>query len=101
MLPVRTRRATRRPRAGSPAHTPPENPYGESLATATASSSSSQGMRQSTGPKISSRATRMELSTSAEDPTVVSVLPVLFHPSVVRPEAPVRQLYIVPHVLIH
>jgi cytochrome P450 len=45
MLPVRIRRATRSPRAGSPVHTPPARPYGESLAMRTASSSSSYGMR--------------------------------------------------------
>ena len=53
------------PRSTSALHTPPASPYTESLAIATASSSSSNGMNDTTGPKISSRATRIELTTSA------------------------------------
>ena len=45
--------------------TVPDSPKSESLASATASSSSRYGMTVSTGPKISSRAMRLPLSTSA------------------------------------
>ena len=43
----------------------PDSPNGESFASRTASSSVSNGIRQTTGPKISSWATREALSTSA------------------------------------
>ena len=42
--PVRMRRATARARSGSADQTPPARPYRESLAIATASSSSANGM---------------------------------------------------------
>jgi hypothetical protein len=40
-MPVRMRRATASARSGSPLHTDPDSPYGESLAMATAASSPS------------------------------------------------------------
>ena len=43
----------------------PDSPYGESLAIRTASSSPSCAITMSTGPKISSRATRALLSSPA------------------------------------
>jgi hypothetical protein len=46
--------------------TPTPRPYWFSLASRTASSSSSKGTTTSTGPKISSRAIDIELSTSAK-----------------------------------
>ena len=42
---------------------PAAKPYSVSFATRTASSSSSNGITQVTGPKISSRAMRMSLRT--------------------------------------
>jgi hypothetical protein len=64
-VPVRIRRAISRPFSTWAVHTPPLRPYSESLAMRTASSSSSKGITTRTGPKISSRAIRMLLSTSA------------------------------------
>jgi len=46
--------------------TPPARPYAESLAMATASSSSSNFITQTTGPKISSRAMRIRLFAFAK-----------------------------------
>ena len=57
--------ATRIARPRSRVQIDPESPYGESFARRTASSSVSNGMMQTTGPKISSWATRQALSTSA------------------------------------
>ncbi len=53
-------------RSRSPVQMLPDRPYFESFAIRTASLSSSKGMTTSTGPKISSCAMRMELSTSAK-----------------------------------
>ena len=57
--------ATRIARPRSRVQIEPDNPYGESFARRTASSSVSKGIRQTTGPKISSWATRHALSTLA------------------------------------
>ena len=57
-VPVRRRSATRTARAESRLHPARARPYRESLATATAWSSSSTGMTVRTGPKISSWAMR-------------------------------------------
>lgn len=61
-VPVRMRRAMSMPRSVSAVQTLPLRPYGES-SMRTASASSPYGIRQITGPKISSRAMRIELST--------------------------------------
>ena len=60
------RRATALARSRSPEVIAPDSPYFESLAMRTASSSSSNGIITSTGPKISSWAMVIELSTSAK-----------------------------------
>ena len=60
------RRATASERSSEPENTPPGSPYLLSLAMRTASSSSSNGMTTSTGPKISCWAMVMELSTSVK-----------------------------------
>ena len=62
-VPVRRPSATFTARPLSADHTPPANPYVESLAMATASFSSSKAITARTGPKISSRAIRMSLRT--------------------------------------
>ena len=66
MKPARIRRATASERSSEPDITLPANPYVLSLAIRIASSSSSNGMTASTGPKISSWAIVMELSTSVK-----------------------------------
>ena len=66
MNPARSRRATASERSSDPDITLPASPYGLSLAIRTASSSSSYGMTTSTGPKISSCAIVMVLSTSVK-----------------------------------
>jgi hypothetical protein len=63
--PVRIRRATSSARPSLP-QTPPASPYRELLAIATASSSPSNGMIDSTGPKISSCASSDDGDTSAK-----------------------------------
>ncbi|SKV57184.1 Uncharacterised protein [Mycobacteroides abscessus subsp. abscessus] len=60
-VPTRSRDATCAERSSSPPNTVPDSPYGESLAIRTASSSPSCAITTSTGPKISSRATRAAL----------------------------------------
>ena len=45
----------------------PDSPYGVALARRTASSSVSNGMTETTGPKISSRAMRMSFDDAVED----------------------------------
>ena len=65
MVPVRMRAATALARSSDPDSTEPERPYAESLAMRTASSSPSCAMTTSTGPKISSWASREELSRPA------------------------------------
>jgi len=64
-VPTRSRAATLAARSGSAENTVPLSPYGESLAMRTASSSPSWGITVSTGPKISSRATRASLVSPA------------------------------------
>jgi hypothetical protein len=63
-VPARSFRATRWARFTSRVHTAAASPYGESFATRTASSSSSTSMTDRTGPKISSRATRISFRTA-------------------------------------
>ncbi len=58
-------RATRWPRAGSPVQTVAKRPYWTSFAIRIASFSSSNGIAVTTGPKISSCATVIEVSTPA------------------------------------
>src|SRR5207248_2649506 len=55
----------REPRAGSPVQTVANNPYRTSFAMRIASFSSSNGIAVTTGPKISSCATSIALSTFA------------------------------------
>ena len=62
---MRIRRATALARSRSPESTEPERPYADSLAIRTASSSPSCGITTSTGPKISSWASREVLSRPA------------------------------------
>ena len=64
MVPLRMRVAISTPCSVSPHQTPPPRPKSESFAIATACSSPSQGITTSTGPKISSRAIDIPLSTS-------------------------------------
>ena len=63
-VPARTLRATSKPCASSAVNTAPERPSSLSLAIRMASSSPWWGIREATGPKISSREDRMELSAS-------------------------------------
>ena len=63
-VPVRTWRATSNPWASSAVKTAPDRPSSLSLAIRIASSSPWCGIREATGPKISSRETRIELSAS-------------------------------------
>jgi len=63
--PVRIDRATLMARPRSRVQSDPERPYWTSFASRIASASSPKGMMAATGPKISSCATRMRLSTSA------------------------------------
>ena len=64
-IPDLMRAATRWPRDGSPVHTVANRPYLMSLAMRIASFSSSNGITVTTGPKISSCATVIRLSTFA------------------------------------
>ena len=60
---MRIARATRSWRAPSRVQSDPESPYGVSFAMRIASASSRNVMTPTTGPKISSRATRMSFVT--------------------------------------
>ena len=64
-MPACSRAATRWARARSRAHRPEASPYGVLLASATASSSVSNGCTVSTGPKTSSCTVRESLPRSA------------------------------------
>ena len=64
-VPDLIRAATRWPRAGSPVQTVAISPYLTSFAIRIASFSSSNGITVTTGPKISSCATAIALSTCA------------------------------------
>ena len=64
MVPASSRAAIRCARDRFEVQTPAASPYSVSLASRTTSSSLSNGMIAATGPKISSRTTRMSLSTS-------------------------------------
>ena len=64
-VPDLIRAATRWPRAGSPVQTVAIRPYFTSFAMRIASFSSSNGITVTTGPKISSCATVIALSTFA------------------------------------
>ena len=64
-MPALIRLASRCPRAGSPVQTVAIRPYLTSLASLAASFSSSNGVIVTTGPKISSWATAIRLSTLA------------------------------------
>ena len=66
MKPALIRRATASERSREPDITLPAKPYTLSLAIRIASSSSSNGMTDSTGPKISSWAMVILLSTSVK-----------------------------------
>ena len=65
MTPVRMAFDTRMARPKSLVQIDPDSPYCVSLAIRIASSSVSNGIAHTTGPKISSWATRMSLRTSA------------------------------------
>ena len=67
MLPVSKARATRSARPTSRVQIEPERPYCESLAMRTPSSSESNGITATTGPKISSRAMVMSGIDVEED----------------------------------
>src|ERR671935_186524 len=66
-VPALIRDASRRPRAGSAVQTVAMSPYLTSLAIRIASFSSSNGVTVTTGPKISSCETVMELSPSPKN----------------------------------
>ena len=63
-VPARSALVSRIARLTLPVHTVAASPYSVSLAIRTASSSSPNGITDSTGPKISSRAMLMSLDTS-------------------------------------
>ncbi|SHX41931.1 Uncharacterised protein [Mycobacteroides abscessus subsp. abscessus] len=82
-VPTRSRDATCAERSSSPPNTVPDSPYGESLAIRTASSSPSCAITTSTGPKISSRATREP--PSATFLTVAAASAITARPVAVEP----------------
>ena len=66
MTPAWSARAERSALPMSRLQTEPDSPYGVAFARRSASSSVSNGMIDTTGPKISSRAMRMSLSTPSK-----------------------------------
>src|SRR5262249_20737486 len=79
-VPARIALVTRMARLMSPVHTVAARPYSVSLAIRIASSSSANGITDSTGPKISSRAMLMSFDTSVNSVGVMK-LPAARSPS--------------------